>query len=132
MKAFFSVLLLASASMLLSGCPTYQSVHAESYQGPQSYHPVFSRSDRAKIRGYYLYNYPHMRKIPPGLQKKHDYRFKLKHPLHRDIYYSHLPYEIDHRLPALPRNYIRIRIGDDIAIMNTQTRIIYDAMWIFE
>jgi len=75
-----------------------------------------------------------MKRIPPGHIKRKGRKFQRHHALPRSLAYTSLPYALERRLPTLPRGYIRIRIriGDDIAIMNTRTRIIYDVMWFLD
>ncbi|MDX1353543.1 MAG: hypothetical protein R3254_11075 [Thiomicrorhabdus sp.] len=129
------VILLSSSVLFSSGCTTSQSVKVSSHHkvSPTTKVSVyFSANDRARIKGYYLYHYRDMRH-PPGIYKKHHSRnFKPHHALPKHIHYSRLPYNLERHLPALPRDYIRIRIGEDIAIMHTRTRVIYDVMWFLE
>ncbi|WP_321325151.1 hypothetical protein [Thiomicrorhabdus sp.] len=128
------VVLLSSSVLLASGCVTSQSVRVSSHQqvSPNTHVSLyFSSNDRARIKGYYLYNYRDMYR-KPGHRPRHVRSFKHHHALPRNVHYTRLPYELERRLSPLPRDYIRIRIGDDIAIMNVRTRIIYDSVWFLE
>ncbi|WP_040726837.1 hypothetical protein [Thiomicrorhabdus sp. Kp2] len=130
-----TVILLSSSVLLASGCATSQSVKVSSHHqvSPSTHVSLyFSSSDRARIKGYYLYNYRDMRRMPPRHKKRHTRNFERHHALPRHLSYTRLPYELERHLPPLPRDYIRIRIGEDIAIMNTRTRVIYDVMWFLE
>lgn len=135
-KSFVSliVILLSSSVLLLSGCITSQTVKVSSHQQVSPNTQVslyFSRNDRARIKGYYLYNYRNVHH-KHGHKVRHVRKFKHHHALPRNLRYTRLPYDLERRLRPLPRNYIHIRIGDDIAIMNTRTRIIYDSIWFLE
>ncbi|HKK05750.1 MAG TPA: hypothetical protein VKA50_07875 [Gammaproteobacteria bacterium] len=61
-------------------------------------------------------------RLPPGLERQVERRGKLPpglqtHPLPRDL---------ERRLPALPENYVRVRVGTDIVLMNARTRVVID------
>lgn len=113
------------------GCTPHSSVHVKSHHkiSPStSVSIAFSSHDRITIRDYYLRG----KKVPPGHYKRRGRPFQRHQPLPGHMHYQPLPYELERRLPRLPANYIRIRIGDDFAIMNTRTRVIYDVMWMFD
>ncbi|BCN92388.1 hypothetical protein THMIRHAM_01730 [Thiomicrorhabdus immobilis] len=132
-----SIILLGTAVLASTGCVTRQSVQVSSHHnvGPNTKVSLyFSTADRMRIKQYYTYNYrkPHPHGMPPGQQKRQYRHFHRHQALPHNISYSRLPYELERHLPPLPRDYVRIRIGEDIAIMNTRTRIIYDVMWFLE
>jgi hypothetical protein len=90
---------------------------------------VFSDSDRYAIRDYYGRRHlpPGLAKrssLPPGLQKQVQRRGQLPPGLRGD----RLPDELEVRLSRLPEGYVRLRVGVDIVLMNTRTRVITDVM----
>ncbi len=131
----FVLLFMLGGLFISAGCTPYSSSvqvkthHQISPNTSVSFY--FSDSDRRVIRDYYL-NYYGFKKIPPGHYKRRGRPFHRHKPLPSNIYYRPLPRDLEYRLPPLPRDYIRVRIGDDIAIMNTRTRVIYDVMWFFD
>jgi len=127
-----SAALISGSILLTSGCMTSQSVRASSHTqiSPNTQVNVaFSSNDRSYINRYYVQQYRNIKRIPPGHQKHLKRKFKRHHEVPRHVHYTRLPYDLERRLSPLPRDYIRIRIGDEIGIMNVRTRIIYDAMW---
>lgn len=90
---------------------------------------AFSDRDRAILRDYYGRDY---QQLPPGLAKKgkvppgHAYRMRRNERVPTSVAWQHLPVEVERRLSPLPKGYVRIAIGADIAIMNVQTRVVVD------
>jgi hypothetical protein len=120
------LLALVSASLLLNGCVTTQSVGVRTHSPGVSTSFYFSDSDRSRIRGYYLYNRPYNRQGPPGHRKQYSHRYQRHQVLPNGVPYSRLPSHLESRLPRLPADYIRIVVGGDVMIMNVRTRVIYD------
>lgn len=132
MKKVLTIGCLSTLLFMFSGCVSQQSIHVKSKHQVSPYASVslnFSAHDRSRIKGYYLYNH---RKIPPGQLKKYKRNYKRNHVLPKHIKYSHLPYSLERQLLRLPRDYVRVQIGNDIAIMNSRTRVIYDIIWLLE
>jgi len=130
------ILLLATLSSLvvLAGCSPYSSVQVKTQHRISPSTTVslyFSDSDRSIIRNYYV-NYYGFKRVPPGHYKRRGRPFQRHQPLPPNMHYQPIPYELNRRLPPLPQGYIRIRIGEDIAIMNTRTRVILDTMWFLD
>lgn len=125
------ILLLAfiSATFLLNGCTTRQAVVVKAHSPGVSTSFYFSDTDRSRIKGYYLYNRPYNKWTPPGHRKHHSPRYQRHQTLPHGVPYSHLPSHLESRLPRLPPDYIRIVIGEEIMIMNTRTRVIYDVIF---
>ncbi len=123
------LLALVSASLLLNGCVTRQAVVVKTHSPGISTSFYFSDVDRSRIKGYYLYNRPYSKPIPPGHRKQRSPRYQRHQVLPRGVAYSRLPSHLDSRLPRLPVGYIRIRVGGDVMIMNVRTRVIYDVMF---
>jgi hypothetical protein len=59
--------------------------------------------------------------LPPGLAK----RDRLPPGLQGDA----LPYELERKLSRLPSSYVRVRIGQDIVLMDRNTRVVFDVVY---
>ena len=89
----------------------------------------FSSRDRAIIEEYYG---EHKKRLPPGLAKRHGglppglaKRDKLPPGLQRDP----LPHELEARLSTLPSGYVRVRIGQDIVLLDGRTHVVFDVIY---
>ncbi len=120
------LLALVSASLLLNGCASTQSVGVRTHSPGVSTSVYFSDTDRSRIKGYYLYNRPQNRQGPPGHRKRYSHHYQRHQVLPHGVPYSRLPPHLESRLPRLPSDYIRIIVGGDVMIMNVRTRVIYD------
>jgi hypothetical protein len=60
--------------------------------------------------------------LPPGLAK----RDRLPPGLGGG---EPLPYELDRKLSRLPSSYVRVRIGQDIVLMDRNTRVVLDVVY---
>ena len=123
------LLALVSASLILHGCATRQAVVVQTHSPGISSSLYFSNIDRSRIKGYYLYNRPYSRSIPPGHRKQYSPRYQRHQALPHGVVYSRLPPHLESRLPRLPAGYIRIVVGGDVMIMNVRTRVIYDVIF---
>lgn len=123
------LLALVSATLLLNGCVTRQAVVVKTHSPGISTSFYFSDVERSRIKGYYLYNRPQHRPMPPGHRPKHSPRYQRHQVLPRGVAYSRLPSHLENRMPRLPANYMRIVIGGDVMIMNIRTRVIYDVIY---
>lgn len=89
---------------------------------------VFSDNDRAEIRRYYRKHLPpglaKRDTLPPGLRKQVAKRGSLPPGL-RGV---QLPDELNHRLSRLPEGYIRLRVAEDVILLDERTRIILDVV----
>jgi hypothetical protein len=122
-----SSLLLIYILASIGGCATSGAVVIEDENARVEV--VFSDSDRYAIRDYYGRRHlpPGLAKrssLPPGLQKQVQRRGQLPPGLRGD----RLPDELEVRLSRLPEGYVRLRVGVDIVLMNTRTRVITDVM----
>lgn len=61
-------------------------------------------------------------RLPPGLQRQVKRRGKLPPGLQTHP----LPRELQRRLPPVPENYVRVRVGTDIVLMNARTHVVVD------
>jgi len=92
----------------------------------------FAESDRRIIYDYYSKqkikhnNLPpglaKKEKLPPGLQKQVNKNGKLPSGLAK----RNLPHELEDKLTAIPRGYVRLQVGGDIILMNKKTEVIVD------
>ena len=96
----------------------------------------FSDNDRNLIRNYYKKkDKKKHKKMPPGLAKKNKLPPGLQKQLVRKgklppgLEGRYLPHDLDQRLSRLPRGYERQKIGDDIVLIETMTRLIVDIIY---
>jgi len=67
--------------------------------------------------------------LPPGLAKRDSLPPGLaRHDrLPDDVKYEPLPRDLERQLPPLPsRDYVRVRVGTDLLILNKKTRVVLD------
>lgn len=67
--------------------------------------------------------------LPPGLAKRDSLPPGLaKHDrLPDDVKYEPLPRDLERQLPPLPsRDYVRVRVGTDLLILNKKTHVVLD------
>lgn len=89
----------------------------------------FSSRDRALIEDYYG---KHKKRLPPGLAKRRGglppglaKRDKLPPGLERDP----LPRELEAQLTTLPSGYVRVRVGQDIVLLDGRTHVVLDVIY---
>ena len=93
---------------------------------------IFSDHDRKIIHQYYSGN--KRKKIPPGLAKKKrlppglEKQIKKHGKLPPGLEHRYLPHDLERRLERLPGDYVRIRVGTDIVLMETRTRLVLDVI----
>lgn len=91
----------------------------------------FNDNDRRYIRNYY---HKKTKGLPPGLAKKgkippgHARKLARHGHLPHDTPYAYLPRHLEENLGHLPSGYIRVRVGQDIVLMNRKTRVIMDVI----
>lgn len=92
----------------------------------------FSNYDRELINQYYSYG--KQKGLPPGLAKKGKLPPGLQKQIVRNgqlppgLQAKYLPYELERRLPRLSQNYVRLRVGTEIVLMDIPTKIILDVI----
>ena len=123
-------LLVVLAMLMLSGCATQVATSGRVVikDDTRVVDIRIDDRDRAHINDYYRGKKglpPGLAKrggnLPPGLAK----RDRLPHGLEGDT----LPYELERKLAKLPSPYVRIRVGQDIVLMNRNTRVIFDVVY---
>ena len=127
MYKYIMALLLAS---VLAGCASYTATSGRVVIKDDTgvVDIRIDDRDRAHINDYYRGKKglpPGLAKrggnLPPGLAK----RDRLPHGLEGDA----LPHELERKLAKLPSPYVRIRVGQDIVLMNRNTRVIFDVVY---
>ena len=95
---------------------------------------VFGEGDREKISLYYKSRMKRKtlppglakkEKLPPGLEKHIEKYGKLPPGLEG----RRLPRDLDRTLARLPEDYVRLKVGGDIVLMNEKTRVVFDIIW---
>ena len=106
------ILMLAVLALSLGGCaPVFSTSGRVVLKDDNKMIDVsISDRDRAAIEDYYKGGRRGRkgRGLPPGLSGEP------------------LPAELDARLAPLPRNYVRVRVGGDIVLMDRKTRVVVD------
>ena len=127
MRTHILVLLLA---LVLGGCASYTSTSGRVVIRDDTgvVDIRFDDRDRAHIHDYYRGGKglpPGLAKrggnLPPGLAK----RDRLPPGLQGDA----LPYELERKLSRLPSSHVRVRIGQDIVLMDRNTRVVFDVIY---
>lgn len=112
------------------------SGHVSLFDKNTSVDVVFTNNDKIVIQNYYRTDeghYKHKGKhggwVPPGLAKKGGMPPGLakRQRLPDNVQYTLLPRELEERLAPLPSpNYVRVRVGQDFAIMDKRTHVVFD------
>jgi hypothetical protein len=127
MRNYILALLLAS---LLGGCASYTSTSGRVVIKDDTgvVDIRIDDRDRAHIHDYYRSS----KGLPPGLAKRGGHlppglakRDRLPPGLHGDA----LPYELERKLSRLPSSYVRVRVGQDIVLMDRNTRVVLDVVY---
>jgi len=89
----------------------------------------FSERDRAAIEQYY--RSAKSKKTPPGLAKRESLPHGLakRDTLPPGLQGRLLPRELDARLTVLPATQVRVIIGNDIVIMQRESRVVLDILY---
>ncbi len=124
-----AVMLLCVAS--LAACATGGMTSGQvAVQSPNaSVQVAINSHDRDVIHDYYRAHQPGKKKMPPGLAKRQGHlppglakRDRLPPGLQREP----LPYDLERQLTPLPANYVRVRIGTDIVLLDQRTNVVID------
>jgi len=128
-KYFITIL----AALLLSGCASYTATSGRVVikDDETSIDVRIGDRDQALIRDYYKSS-KHKKDLPPGLAKRGGNlppglakRDKLPPGLQGEP----LPHDLEKQLTRLPSSYVRVRIGQDIVLMNGKTRVMVDVVY---
>lgn len=130
----YRYVLLALIALMLGGCATYGATSGQVViKDDDSVGDIdISDHDRGLIANYYKKSHKNKKGLPPGLAKRNGHlppglakRDKLPPGLQGDP----LPYELESKLANLPSSYVRVRIGQDIVLMDHNTRVIFDVIY---
>ena len=134
MKIFFNIIMVLTI-IGVNGChsnPVFTSGSIEAGNRNLGIKLVFSDHDRRLIHEYYANS--RRKKLPPGLAKKQQLPPGLQNHIRKNgklppgLEGGDLPYELERNLASLPGNYLRIRVGTDIVLMDGRTRLILDVI----
>jgi hypothetical protein len=126
-------LFAALTVLMLSGCAAYTATSGQVVikDDDTSIDVRIDDRDRLLIRDYYQ-SAKHKNGLPPGLAKREGNlppglakRDKLPPGLQGEP----LPYDLERQLTRLPASYVRIRVGQDIVLMNQETRVLVDVVY---
>ena len=129
----YKYIFAALVVLMLGGCASYTATSGQVVirDDDTSIDVRIGDHDRALIRDYYK-SAKHKNGLPPGLAKRGGNlppglakRDKLPPGLQGDP----LPHDLERRLSRLPTSYVRIRVGQDIVLMNGNTRVMVDVVY---
>lgn len=120
--------------LMVSGCASYSATSGRVViKDDTSVIDVrINDHDRGLIENYYKKSYHKKKGLPPGLAKRDGNlppglakRDKLPPGLRGDP----LPYDLEENLSRLPSTHVRVRVGQDIVLMDRKTRVIIDVIY---
>ncbi len=126
--------LLMLAGFALSGCAAYTATSGQVViKDDTGVADIrIEARDRAIIDDYYKKSYKNKKGLPPGLAKRNGNlppglakRDRLPPGLQGDP----LPSDLEKQLAKLPSTYLRVRIGQDIVLMDRKTRVVFDVIY---
>lgn len=122
------VALFLMGAALLAGCATHAATSGRVVvtDGNSRVAVVITDADRRLIQDYY---HPKKGKaMPPGLAKREQLPPGLakRDRLPSGLQGEPLPSDLDRRLSPLTPDYVRIRVGGDIVLMERRTRVVVD------
>jgi hypothetical protein len=122
--------LIALAVLMLAGCATQAATSGRVVIRDDTgvVDIRIDDRDRAHIHDYYRGG----KGLPPGLAKRGGHlppglakRDRLPPGLQGDA----LPHELERKLSRLPSSYVRVRVGQDIVLMDRNTRVVFDVVY---
>lgn len=121
-------------ALMLGGCASYAATSGRVVivDDDSMIDVSINDHDRAQIHDYYEKAGEHHNGLPPGLAKRNGHlppglakRDKLPPGLHGEP----LPHDLERKLSPLPSAYVRVRIGQDIVLMDRKTRVVLDVIY---
>ena len=88
--------------------------------------------DRTQIRQYYEASGRHRQDLPPGLAKREGNLppgLAKRDRLPPGLQGEPLPRDLERRLSPIPSAYVRVRIGQDVVLMDRRTRVVLDVIY---
>ncbi len=130
----YKYLLFLLTALMLGGCATYGATSGRVVIRDDTgmVDVRFSDHDRTLIHDYYEEYRKHGKGLPPGLAKRHGDLppgLAKRQKLPPGLQYEPLPRDLDRRLAPLPSSYIRVRVGQDIVLMDGRTRVVLDVIY---
>jgi hypothetical protein len=128
---FLRFLFAAALATLVAGCAAIGATSGRVVIQDENTRVAvsFSSHDRALIGEYYD---QHKKRLPPGLAKRRGglppglaKRDRLPPGLQRDP----LPRELEAQLSTLPSGYVRVRVGQDIVLIDGRTHVVIDVIY---
>jgi hypothetical protein len=126
-------------SMVLAGCTTIQPQLTSGRVLWQDDHAriavAFNDADRRQIHDYYSRSDRGAKHLPPGLAKKKHLPPGLQKQVVRNgklppgLAGRSLPGDLERGLSPLPEDYVRLKVGGDVVLMNRQTQVVMDVIY---
>ena len=130
MVSSVAVAVLISASGCVSAPGTSSSTTVVHRSSNARVAVVFVDDDRSHIRGYYHHHHAQKKakKVKKGHKgtPRHVKKYKRKGHLPVDVHGHRLPRDLELRLVVLPDGYMRVRVGADVLLIDSRTRLIVD------
>jgi hypothetical protein len=127
-----SLIAVLVAALLSGGCATFAATsgNVSIKDGNSSFAVSISSRDRSVIENYYVKSVKAKKKgLPPGLAKrggKLPPGLAKRDKLPPGLSSEPLPVELERQLTPLPSGYVRVRVGQDIVLMDGRTRVVFD------
>lgn len=129
----YKYILATLAVLMLGGCASYTATSGQVVirDDDTSIDVRIGDHDRVLIRDYYK-SAKHNKGLPPGLAKRGGNLppgLAKRDRLPPGLEGEPLPHDLERRLSRLPSSYVRIRVGQDIVLMNGKTRVMVDVVY---
>lgn len=123
--------LAAALAVLASGCATHAAMSGRVVlrDGHNEVAVSINERDRALIAEYYG---GRTKRLPPGLAKRRGGLppgLAKRDTLPPGLRSDRLPEELERQLTRLPNGYVRVRIGQDIVLLDSRTRAVLDVVY---
>ena len=136
-RIFFVVLNIALSSMIIACTTTTTRIESGSIAVENKDVKAkifFGAQDTEKIK-HYFGGKTKEKRLPPGLAKKEELPPGLQKHIEKygelppGLAGKRLPSELEKTLSRLPENYVRLKVGGDVVLMNEKTRVVFDVIW---
>jgi len=118
-------------SFFLTACQTispHTSGRVTVHDGNTSVSIGFNDYERGLIHNYYGRKH---KRVPPGLSKKNKLPPGLakRDRLPPGLQGRYLPHDLERNLRRFHDNYVRLKVGGDVVLMDKNTRVIFDIIY---
>ena len=136
-RIFFVVLNIALSSMIIACTTTTTRIESGSIAVENKEVKAgisFGAQETEKIK-HYFGGKTKEKRLPPGLAKKEELPPGLQKHIEKygelppGVAGKRLPSELEKTLTRLPENYVRLKVGGDVVLMNEKTRVVFDVIW---